>query len=282
MALITWAFVGLVLLIAAVLVVLKLTRGATAVPAPSVAGAPASVVRTVTGLPASVFDAVGAPSGSGPGPQVLEGQPALDTEGLPEVVFVGGEFSPYSAAARWALVAALSRFGTFGHLGATSSSTDEVFPGTPTFTFDGAEYHSTLVTFVAVEAYGQSPSDVVPAGFPVLHPPSAAVLTLLRRYDSPGPGQANGADAAVLPFIDVGNRVLFVGAGIGFSPGVLRGDSMTQVAASMADPANPEGRAVIGAADAIAAAICAATGGKPALVCSSPGVRAGAVRLGIS
>jgi hypothetical protein len=274
MALITWAFVGLVLLIALVLVVLKVTRGATALPPPVVARAPAAVVRTVTGLPSAVFDAALLPAQDGSAAQVLSGQPSLNAGGRPEVVFVGAEFSPYSAASRWALVAALARFGTFRDLGATSSSTDHVFPGTPTFTFDGASYRSRYVSFVAVEAYGQTPSTSAPPGFPALHPPSSAVQALLRRYDS-------DTAAPTLPFIDVANRVLFVGSGIGFSPGLLRGSSMGQVAASMADPADPAGRAVVGAADAIAAAICASTGGRPGPVCSSSGVRAAAARLGL-
>ena len=278
MALITWAFVALVLLIAAVLVVLKVTRGATALPPPSVDRAPASVVRAIAQLPASVFDTVGAPTtGVPPGDRVLAGEPPLVSEGRPEVVFVGAEFSPYSAAARWALVTALARFGTFEDLGATSSSADEVFPGTPTFTFDGATYRSALVTLTAVETHGEEPSTDAPAGFPALRAPSAAVGALLRRYDA----DSTGAAPASLPFIDVGNRFLFVGAGIGFSPGVLRGDSMGQVAGSMADPTNPEGRAVVAAANEITAAICAVTSGRPGAVCTSPGVRAGAVRLGL-
>lgn len=275
MALITWAFVALVLLIAAVLVVLEVTRGATALPPPTVARAPASVVQAVTGLPAAVFDEVGAPGSAGPAPQVLTGQPPLDSGGLPEVVYVGAEFSPYSAAVRWALVAALARFGTFGDLGATSSATSVIFPDTPTFTFDGARFRSTIVSFDAVEAYDDAPSTVMSPGFPVLHAPSGAVASLLRRYDGAPTG------TPLLPFVDVGNRVLFVGAGIGFSPALLHGKDMGQVAAAMADPTDPLGRAVVGAANEITAAICAATGGHPEAPCTSAGTRAGASRLGM-
>ena len=277
MALITWAFVVLVLLIVVVLIVLKVTRGATAVPPPAVARAPASVVAAVTSLPPALFDTVEAPAGAGPMPQVLSGQPALVAGGLPEVVFVGAEFSPFSASARWAVVAALSRFGSFSALGSTSSSPDEVFPRTVTFTFDGASYRSRYVTFTTVEAYGDSLSATAPAGFPMLHEPSAAVAALLHRYDG---GGSSGA-GAMLPFLDVGNRVLFAGAGVGVPPGLLRHKSMSQVAAAIGDATTPLSQAVIGAADEISAALCAATGGQPAAVCQSPGVRAGAVRLGL-
>lgn len=275
MALITWAFVALVVLIAAVLVVIEVTRGATALPPPTVARAPASVVQAVTGLPAAVFDEAGVSGTSGPAPQLLTGQPPLSAGGLPEVVYVGAEFSPYSAAVRWALVAALARFGTFGDLGATSSAASEVFPDTPTFTFDGARYRSTVVAFDAVEAYEATPSTVAPPGFPVLHTPSGTAASLLRRYDGAGSG------TPVLPFVDVGNRVLFLGAGIGFSPALLHGKDMGQVAAAMADPTDPLGRAVVGAANEITAAICAVTGGRPSAPCTSTGTRAGAARLGM-
>lgn len=275
MALITWAFVVLVLLIACVLVVLKLTRGATAVPPPALSLAPASVVRSIASLPPAVFDTVGAPRGSGDAPQVLSGQPLLSAGGLPDVVFVGAEFSPYSAASRWALVTALARFGTFSGLGATSSSTAEVFPRTATFTFDGASFHSTLVSLSADEAYGESLSTHGAPGFPMLHAPDAAVAALVTRYGGGGPS------SPTLPFIDVGNRVLFVGSGIGFSPGLLQGMSMVQVAAALGDPTSAVARSVIGAANELSAAICASDGERPAPVCAGPGVRAGALRIGL-
>jgi hypothetical protein len=84
-----------------------------------------------------------------------------------------------------------------------------------------------------------------------------------------------------LPFIDVANKLVVSGAGIGFSPGLFQGLSMTQVADDLSNPSSPETVAVLGAANKLSAAICAATGGRPVSVCTSPGVRAGANRLGI-
>jgi len=277
MALVTWVFVILVLLIVVVLLIVKITRGSTTIQPPPVAPASSTVVRAVTSLPAAVFDAVGAPQPADPGQAVLTGQPALSIGGRPAVVYVGAEFCPYCAAERWALVAALGRFGTFAHLGATSSSNAEVFPGTPTFTFDGTTYRSRYVTFAAVEEYGDRPSLTVPAGFPRLHEPTPVEWALVRRYDTepfvPGAG--------TLPFVDVDNRLVVSGAGIGFSPGVFQGRSMAQIADDLSVPTNADAEAVLGAADRISAAICAATGGRPRAVCGSPGVRAGASRLGL-
>jgi thiol-disulfide isomerase/thioredoxin len=278
MALVTWAFVIVILLIVVVLLVVKVTRGSTTVTPPPVAPASAGVVRAVTSIPSSVFNAVGAPQATGPGEAVLNGQPPVSIGGRPAVVYVGAEFCPYCAAERWALVAALGRFGSFARLGATTSSALEVFPGTPTFAFDGTTYRSRYVSLVAVEEYGARPSITAPAGFPRLHAPSPVEWALLRRYDTEPFVPATGT----LPFVDVDNRLVVSGAGIGFSPGVFQGLSMTQVASDLTNPSSTDTQAVVGAANRLTAAICAATGGKPVSVCTSPGVRAGATRLGIS
>lgn len=277
MALVTWVFVILILLIVVVLLVVKITRGSTTVVPPPVAPASPSVVKAATSIPIAVFDAVGAPQSSGPGEAVLSGQPAVTIGGRPAVVYVGAEFCPYCAAERWALVAALGRFGTFSHLGATTSSNAEVFPGTPTFTFDGTTYRSRYVTFAAVEEYGARPSTTAPAGFPKLRAPTPVEWALLKRYDTepfvPGTG--------TFPFVDVDNRLVVSGSGIGFSPGVLQGRSMAQIADDLSKPSNSDTQAVVGAANKLSAAICAATGGKPEAVCNSAGVRAGASRLAL-
>jgi thiol-disulfide isomerase/thioredoxin len=276
MALVTWVFVLLVLLIVVVLLVVRVTRGSTAVKPPPVAPASSDVVHSTTSVPGASFDAVGAPQIVGPGQVVLSGQALLSISGHPAVVYVGGEFCPYCAAERWVLVAALSRFGSFEHLGATTSSAAEIFPGTPTFSFDGTTYRSRFVTFVAVEEYGSSPSVTAPAGFPRLHTLTPVEWALVRRYDTapyvPGDG--------TLPFVDVGNRLIVSGSGIGFSPGVFQGRSMAQIADDLSDPSNPDAQAVLGAANNLAAAICATTGGMPVSVCTSPGVKAGSGRLG--
>lgn len=277
MALVTWAFVVLVLVIVIVLLVVKVTRGTTAVVPAPVTPASASVVQAAATVPAVVFNTVGAPAPDAPLPVLLSGQHPLVVDGRPAVVYVGSEFCPYCAAARWALVVALSRFGTFGHLGATSSSGAEVFPGLQTFSFEGATYRSRLVSWSAVEEYGQALDATEPAGFPHLHDPSPLARSLMTRY-----GPVAGSDGAVtLPFIDIGNRVIIEGADIGFSPGALQGVSMAQVATDLSDPTSPVAQAILGAANELTAAVCATTGETPARVCRSAGVRAGAARLGL-
>lgn len=276
MALVTWAFVLLVLLIVLVLLVVKITRGSTTVPAPPVSPASAGVVQATTSVPSAVFDDVGAPAAEGPSPSVLSSQPPLTIGGLTGVVFVGGEFCPYCAAERWALVAALGRFGTFSNLGATSSSKFEVFPGTPTFSFDGARYRSNYVTLDATEEYGEAPSANAPAGFPKLEALSGFEQILVRRY-----GGSSSAAPSALPFMDVANRLVMNGASIGFSPAVLQGKSMSQIATDLSNPKSPIAEAVLGEANEVSAAICSADGGRPQSVCESPGVEAASARLSL-
>jgi uncharacterized protein DUF929 len=279
MALVTYAFVLLVLLIVVVLLVVKVTRGTTAVVPPPVAPAAQPVVQATATVPPLVFNTVGAPAPGGPLPVLLSGQSPLLIDGRAGVVYVGSEFCPYCAAARWALVVALSRFGTFDHLGATSSSGAEVFPGIQTFSFDGTSYRSRYVAWSALEEYGPMLDQNEPAGFPLLHDPGLLARTLMNRYDT-GAGATSGG-AATLPFIDIGNRVLVEGADIGFSPGALQGVSMAQIATDLSEPTSPVAEAVIGAANELTAAVCATTNEQPTRVCRSAGVRAGAIRLGL-
>ncbi len=194
------------------------------------------------------------------------------------MVYVGAEFCPYCAAERWALVVALGRFGSFSHLGATSSSTAEVFPGTPTFIVRRDHLPEPLrVSSPASRNTVTGPRPRHRPAFPACTCPRPLEWALVRRYDTgpfvPGHG--------TLPFIDVDNRLVVSGSGIGFSPGVFQGQSMAQVAGDLSDPTKQTPRRCWGRPTRSAAAICAAPAAKPASVCTSPGVRAGASRLGI-
>jgi hypothetical protein len=269
MALFTWAFVVLVLVIVVVLLIVKVTRGPAIVPTTSASSAPAEVVREAATVPKTAFDLVGAPTPSGPVPTVLAGQAPLTVDGKPAVVYVGAEFCPYCAAERWALVVAMSRFGHFSHLGATTSSAYEVFPELPTFSFMGTTYTSRYLSFSSTEEYGQALASTAPAGFPGLSPAGSAAQKLMTQY------------GRTLPFVDIGNRLLAQGADIGFSPGTMQGLSMQQIAADLSVPTSPVAQSVLGAANSLTAGICATTGGKPGPVCRSAGVRAAAGRLGL-
>jgi hypothetical protein len=94
--------------------------------------APEALVQQVVSVPAATLDAVGAGTATPPTP-ITESA----STGAPTVLFIGAEFCPYCAAERWSLINALGRFGTFSGLKTTYSSSTDVFPDTPTFSFHG-------------------------------------------------------------------------------------------------------------------------------------------------
>ena len=55
--------------------------------------------------------------------------------GKPELLYMGGEYCPFCAAERWAIAAAVSRFGTLSGLHFIHSSPTDVYPSTPTLSF---------------------------------------------------------------------------------------------------------------------------------------------------
>ena len=105
------------------------------------------VITSITGLPASELDAVGTGSANNLVKRVTA-NPLTGPNGHPEVFYMGAEYCPYCAAERWPMIIALSRFGTFTGLKTTSSSSTDIYPNTPTFTFHGATYTSQYVDLI--------------------------------------------------------------------------------------------------------------------------------------
>ena len=136
------------LLVAAFLVIRWYT---TPLPLPPLTvDATQQVVSSMTSLSPSDLDAVGTGSANNLIKKV-SGTPLSGPDGHPEVFYLGAEYCPYCAAERWPMIVALSRFGTFSGLKTTSSSSTDIYPNTPTFTFHGATYTSQYVDFVSVE-----------------------------------------------------------------------------------------------------------------------------------
>ena len=79
--------------------------------------------------------------------------------------------------------------------------------------------------------------------------------------------------------MDVANRMILSGSS--FSPGVLRGLTMQQIANDLMDPSGPVAQALLGAANQITAAICSATDQQPADVCATSAINSTSVRLGL-
>jgi len=253
-----WLVVGVVVVIGIALVIASVA-GRSEHAARSGA-APASLVHRVTSVPVATTDAVGT-GGVTRLPKAIDGA-ALTRDGLPTVVYIGAEYCPYCAAERWALIQALSRFGTFRGLRTTASSSTDIFPGTPTFSFHGSRYTSPYVGFESVEQQG---SELSGGEYPVLETPTPEQERLLATYDAPPyvPASSTGA----IPFIDLGGRYLITGAS--YSPELLAGRSRAEIAAALHDPDDPIARAVLGTANGMTAAICSLTNQQPASVCNT-------------
>jgi hypothetical protein len=167
-------------------------------------------------------------------------------------LYIGAEYCPFCASERWSLIAALSRFGEFGEIQPMRSSSSDIFPDTPTFTFYRSQYASPYFHFVAVET---ATRDRAP-----LEQPSPEARALMTRED---PGGA-------IPFIAIGTHAYTVGSS--YDPGLLAGKSWAEIAAGLANASNPTTRAIVGNANYYTAAICRATGDQPTAVCRSQAI----------
>jgi hypothetical protein len=222
----------------------------------------ATVLQQVASVSKTVFDQVGAGTAtSAPRPITA---PALTADGKPRIVYVGAEFCPYCATERWAIVAALSRFGTFTNVGLThSADAPEVFPDTQTFTFHGSSYTSHYLSFTPVETttVDHDPLETV----------TAEETQLLTKWDVPPYSGPDNSSAGAIPFLYFAGKYVSVGAT--YDPTLLQGKSASAIAAALADPTSAIGKGAIGAANALTAAICTATANQPAAVCSDPMIR---------
>jgi hypothetical protein len=224
--------------------------------------ASASLVHRVTSVPDRVANQVGA--GSASLPVALDGS-SLTNGGKPVVTYLGAEYCPYCAGERWAMVLALSRFGSFSHLGTTHSASEDVHPDTPTFTFHGSTFSSPYVDFQPVEMQSNQLSG---STYATLETPTPAQQKLMATYDVQPYFPSNGA----IPFIDFGGRYGLSGASYDVS--VLDGQSHDQIADALHDPDSPIAKGIVGTANAMTAAICATTNNQPASACSTSAVQA--------
>jgi Domain of unknown function (DUF929) len=228
------------------------------------------VVDKVTSVPASTLDKVANGSGSVNAKPISISGPPLTAKGLPEMLYIGAEYCPYCAAERWAMIVALSRFGTFSGLStihsaaADGAGNKEPYPNTPTWTFYKSTYTSQYLTFTPVEGETNIP-DKSNGFYTTLQTPTAAQQALINKYDAP-PNVPSG-DQGSIPFIDFGNKYLIAGAS--YNPQVLAGLSWSTIATDLSNPNSAVAKGVDGTANYITAAICKMTGNQPASACTA-------------
>jgi thiol-disulfide isomerase/thioredoxin len=253
-----------VLAIVAVFVIIKVTSGGTAASGSAAGTQLAAVSSQIGSVPPSTLDRVG-PGAVGssqyPNPMIkITGSP-LQANGKPEVLYMGAEYCPFCATERWAMVVALSRFGTFSNLHYIHSSPSDTPASIPTLTFYKSSYTSKYVAFTPVEMQKIDRSP--------LQTPTSAQNAILSKYDAPPYVQASSAGA--IPFMDFGGKWMISGASYNYQ--VLQGQTWQQIAAALKDPSSTIAQGADGTANYFTAAICNLTSNQPANVCSSAAVK---------
>ena len=269
---------GLVVIIIVALVIVKATSSSSTDNSfTPVTPAPASVVHDVTNIPLSVYNTVGVTSPTVPvaPPTILRNQPPMTLDGKsPAMLYYGAEYCPDRAAERWAMTAALSRFGTWSDLKITASSHSDVDPATNTFSFHGATLTSPYLTFRGSRAVHQRADVDSRRAYTNLQNPTAEEKAILTKYSSskfnPNATTTGGIS---FPFVNINNVALISGAS--YSPGILAGQTWSQIAGGLTDPTNPTTQAIVATANYMSAAICASTKGAPASVCTQLRVQGG-------
>ncbi len=265
---------GIVALIAVIIVVFvvisRLQSGSTS--GPTLASS--QVFNAVTKVDPNVLAAVGTGGVTNPLKAVNGSPPVLNgAGGKPEFLYMGAEYCPYCAAERWAVVVALSRFGTFSKLYQTTSSSTDVFPNTPTFTFytghyGGSFYSSSYVDFVPVETEDQQQNP--------LQTPTTEQQNLISTYDAaPYTSQAGS-----IPFIDIGNRYVLIGAS--YNAQDLANLQWQDIANDLADSNSAASKAILGTANYLTAGICMITQQQPGSVCNTSTIQSIEQSLGKS
>jgi hypothetical protein len=223
---------------------------------------PASVIKGVTSVPSATYAAVAAGTADPKSVTTVASAKPLTSGGKPEVLYIGAQYCPYCAAERWALVSALSRFGTFhGLTGIHSAGGQEVYPHTATLNFYKSSYTSKYLTFTPVEQETVSEKP--------LEKLTSAQTALITKYDSPP--YVSASEQGAIPFIDFGGKYFVHGAQ--YDPQVLSGQSWAQVAAALQDPSSAIAKGAVGAANMITATICKTTNNQPANVCTTSAIK---------
>jgi thiol-disulfide isomerase/thioredoxin len=249
------ASVAVVVVVTAVVLGIVISNQPKATPA---ASGGAAALATLEKLPQSLFDRAPAPTPE-QAPAKLQGGTALTQDGKPKVLYIGAEYCPFCAMERWALIGALSRFGTFTGVTETTSSSDDVHPNTPTFSFKDAKYTSDVVAFEAVETQDRNKQP--------LQTLDGDNLALFQKFN-PGGG---------IPWITYGGTHATDGATV--DANAFEGKTYDQIIAGIQDPTSDIGKTVTPAINMITAQICDQTKGQPANVCTSQGVSSASVLL---
>ncbi len=269
------AVIGAVVVVVAVIITVSLTGGGSTTTTTNgkiASGAfvlPANLIAQVENVPVDRLVAAAAPqkwrtAGQealeyGLPPQALPAKnPAYNVDGKPAIVFVGAEYCPYCAAERWALVMALSKFGTFTDLRGTTSSATDTNPSSPTFSFYGSSYSSPYIVFESDE---QDTNTDQP-----LQAPTAAENALVTKYDTTPYIPSQDAGENPIPFVYLAGKYVLTGNQYDASP--IAGDQWATAASYMTSGKNVTSKGLEASAGFLVGDLCEITHNQPAAVCS--------------
>jgi len=187
--------------------------------------------------------------------------PPLTAGGKPEVLYVATEYCPYCVAESWALIVALSRFGTFSELTTSNSPYFDDVPSIDGWTFYGSSYTSRYLAFVPVETRSNvliinaETGNIDKNNYRFLQRLTPAQQSIFGTFDKLGQ----------TPFLDFGGRATLLGSGV--PPDTLVGKTWSQIAADLRHPRTPAGLAIRVSADMLTGEFCQLTGDRPAAAC---------------
>lgn len=224
----------------------------------------ASYFRAAGSVPNATLEAVGLPANVAVPDNVTPSIATAATNGV--VSYVGAQYCPFCALQRWALLVALSKFGTFTHLDSEIlSSSSDVYPHLASWSFIGAKYSSAYFTFDPTELTSSARS--ASGAYAPLESMSPAQKLAFKRYNPQGS----------LPFVDVGNHYVTLGASA--SPSVLEGLTLAGIGRDLSFASSPVAQAVDGTANYLIAALCTMVQGATPPICATHVIRAASKAL---
>lgn len=140
------------------------------------------------------------------------------------VYYVGGEFCPYCGAFRWALVMALSQYGSFANLQTIVSAESQV----PTYSFVGSSFTCTSIDFQPAEVLGNT-IDPNTGHYIALESMNSKQDELITKYNSGGS----------IPFICIGGVDFRADAGVYLHPSSFSGKSFSDVQLQVTSKSGP-------------------------------------------
>jgi hypothetical protein len=250
---------GVVVVVIVVLVLVKVAGGGSSINADISGPVTPAQLENLSSVPTGAMVAMADVAGTtsiNPPTNLPAGATVLTSGGKPEILYVGAEYCPFCAAERWPLVMALLKFGTFSNLMHTKSSSTDVNPNTPTFTFYGSSYSSPYLVFTPVETENR-------AGKPLqtLTPEQQQIVSTYDNapYISGQPGS--------IPFIYFAGKYLV--SGTQYDGSALSGKSFDSAVPYMTSGTNTTSMAAQAVTAHLIGIICSLTNNQPSTVCST-------------